>query len=53
MYLAVAAFLVVGLTLPVVVATRAFARAATRREERGRDELGAERRSRLEAFVRV
>ncbi len=49
MYLAVAIGLVAALNLPLVVAARALALTAA--ADRERDELGPERRARLERYV--
>jgi hypothetical protein len=50
-YLAVAVGLVAALNLPLVVAARALALTATTRAESAGDELGPERRARLERYV--
>jgi hypothetical protein len=51
MYFAAAVSLLAALSLPFVVAARALAIAAATRAERKRDELGPERRARLERYV--
>jgi hypothetical protein len=53
MYFTVGAGFVVALNLPLVVVARAIARTAMSRAERARDELGPERRARLERHVRA
>jgi hypothetical protein len=50
-YLAVAIGLVAALNLPLVVVARALALTAATRAERARDELGPDRRARLERYV--
>jgi hypothetical protein len=51
MYFAAAVGLLAALSLPFVVAARALALAAATRADRARDELGPERRARLERYV--
>jgi hypothetical protein len=50
-YLALGVGLVAALNLPLVVAARALALNAASRAERAHDELGPERRARLERYV--
>jgi hypothetical protein len=50
-YLAAAIGLVAALSLPVVVAARSLALAATTRADHAHDELGPERRARLQRYV--
>jgi hypothetical protein len=51
MYFAAAVGLLAALSLPFVVAARSLALAAATRADRARDELGPERRARLERYV--